>query len=101
MTAPSLLRSARTANDRRSRVRLMAETMRHHEAGTEAGCTFHHLNCAGFTSAEIHAYRDEALALLSQRPPVRPAELPGRMEGYALVRVARAVRRRVEARKVG
>lgn len=102
MTAPSLLRAARSAPDREDRIRLMAETMRMHRAGPEEACTFQHLMAAGFTGAEVEAYRDDARALLSGRPALMLAEPIGRREGNALVRAARAVRKRraqVEARQ--
>lgn len=97
MTAPSLIRAARAAPDRHARIRLMAETMRLHRAGPEEACTFHHLTAAGFTTAEVEAYRDDARAILSDRPRITLAPIPGRMEGDALVRVARRVRRRLDA----
>lgn len=95
MTAPSLIRAAQAAPDRTTRINLMAETMRLHRHGPEEACTFHHLTAAGFTSAEIEAYRDEARAILSGRPAVVLAAPPGRMEGEQLVKAARAVRRRI------
>jgi len=97
VTAPSLLRAAQAAPDRKARIRLMADTMRHHEAGPEGACTFHHLMAAGFTAAEVEAYRDDAKHLLSGRPVLVLAEPPGRREGNALVRVARALRKRQAA----
>lgn len=72
----------------------MAETMRDHRNGPEGACTFTHLTAAGFTAAEIEAYRDEARALLSQRSRVILADIPGRMEGAALVKASRSIRRR-------
>ena len=95
MTAPSLIRAAKAAPDRATRISLMAETMRRHQSGPEEACTFHHLAAAGFTSAEIEAYRDEARAILSGRPAIVLAAPPGRMEGEQLVKAARAVRRRI------
>ncbi|MBY0259564.1 hypothetical protein [Methylobacterium sp.] len=102
MTAPSLLRAARSAPDREDRIRLMAETMRKHRFGAEDGCTLQHLKAAGLSTVEIEAYSDEAYQLLSGRPAVVLVEPAGRREGNALVRAARAVRKRralVEARQ--
>lgn len=95
MTAPSLIRAAKAAPDRNTRINLMAETMRRHRHGPEDGCTFHHLAAAGFTSAEIEAYRDDARAILSGRPVVVLAAPPVRKDGEQLVKAARAVRRRI------
>lgn len=98
MTAPSQLHAARIAPDRATRTRLMAETMRHHEAGPEGACTFAHLMAAGFTPAEVETYRDDARALLSGRRPIVLAKPPGRAEGRALVRQAQAIRQRAAER---
>ncbi|KQP36671.1 hypothetical protein [Methylobacterium sp. Leaf100] len=97
MTAPSLIRAALAAPDRAERTRLMADTMRHHEAGPEGACTFHHLMARGFSPAEVEAYRDDARALCTGRPAIVLAAPPGRREGQALVRVARALRKRQAA----
>ncbi|CAO4162677.1 Transcriptional regulator [Methylorubrum populi] len=97
MTAPSKIRAAQAAPDRATRIRLMADTMRRHEAGPEGACTFSHLAAAGFTQAEIEAYRDDARAILSDRPSVRLAAPAGRQQGKALVRAAIAIRRRKAA----
>ena len=97
MTAPSKLRAAQAAPDRAARVRRMADLMRHHQNGPEGACTYRHLYAAGFTEAEIEAYRDDARALLSNRAAIRLAPAPGRMEGRQLVRAAIAIRRRKEA----
>ena len=98
MTSPSLVRAARMAPDRERRVKLMADTMRRHAHGPEGACTFRHLTAAGFTEAEIEAYRDEARGILSNRPRIVLAPPPGRMEGHQLVKAARAVRRRLAKR---
>lgn len=98
MTAPSLIRAAKLAPDRKARITLMAETMRTREAGPEGACTFVHLMAAGFTPAEVEAYRDDARAILSGRRIVKLAPSPARVEGRALVRQAKEMRRKAGAR---
>ena len=92
MAAPSKIAAARDAVDRSIRTERMAQVMRDREAG-DGACTFAHLTAAGFTEAEIEAYRDDARALLSGRPV--PITLPaGRVEGLTLVAQARSLRAR-------
>lgn len=97
MVAPSKLHAARTARDRKTRIRLMAETMRHHASGPEDACTLRHLFAAGFTEAEIETYRDDARAMMRATPPVVVAASAARMEGQRLVQLARKIRKRAEA----
>jgi hypothetical protein len=96
MTAPSLLLAARHAPDRRERILYMAETMRDLAYGPGGACTFPDLCAAGFTEAEIVAYRDDARAAIAGRPsPLRTTPI-GRLKGLAMVKTARAIRRRIE-----
>ena len=60
--------------------------MRRHQSGPEEACTFHHLAAAGFTAAEIEAYRDEPAPSCRVAPAVVLAAPPGRMEGEQLVK---------------
>ncbi|GJD51117.1 hypothetical protein OPKNFCMD_3868 [Methylobacterium crusticola] len=95
MAAPSKVLAAKTAPDRQDRITRMAAVMQHHQSG-DGACTFAHLAAAGFSEAEIEAYRDAAREQLSGRPIA--ITLPaGRVEGLALVRHARAVRARRNA----
>lgn len=96
MTAPSLLLAARRAPDRRERILYMAETMRDLAHGPGGACTFPDLCAAGFTEAEIVAYRDDARAAIAGRPsPLRTTPI-GRLKGLAMVKTARAIRRRLD-----
>lgn len=93
MAAPSKIRLALAAPDASIRIELMAETMLRHEAA-DGACTFGQLCAAGFSEAEIEAYRDPAREFISGRARVTRTAIPGRQEGAALVKAARAVRRR-------
>lgn len=95
MASPSQITAANKAPDRLERIRLMARTMRD-RADADGACTMSHLYAAGFTQAEIEAYRDQARGLLSGR---RPLSSPARMEGERLVRMAKLVRRRIRDRR--
>ncbi|KQQ39085.1 hypothetical protein ASF58_23375 [Methylobacterium sp. Leaf125] len=96
MTAPSLLLAARKAKDARERILYMAETMRDLAHGSTGACTFGDLCAAGFTEAEIHAYRDDARVAIAGRPsPLRTIPI-GRLKGIAMVKTARAIRRRID-----
>ncbi|WP_018261322.1 hypothetical protein [Methylobacterium sp. WSM2598] len=95
MAAPSKVAAALSAPDRLDRIAHMARVMRERKAA-DGACTFAHLAAAGFSEAEIEAYRDDARQILSGRPI--PITLPaGRIEGLALVRQAQVVRARREA----
>ena len=89
--SPSQLAAARKAEDRAARTRKMAETMRE-RAASDGGCDMHHLRAAGFTTAEIFAYADDARAILSNRPRA-PIMSKGRREGLELVKLAQRIRK--------
>lgn len=95
MVAPSKLAAAKSAQQAKHRTRLMAQTMRHHASGPEEGCTRAHLQAAGFTEAEIEAYRDDACHLMRGTPPVVLASSLARQEGARLVEQAKVIRARV------
>lgn len=100
MAAPSKIRLARAAPDASIRIELMAETMLRHEAA-DGACTFAHLCAAGFSEAEIEAYRDPAREHISGRARAPRSAIPGRQEGAALVKQARALRRRAATAEMG
>lgn len=98
MAAPSKVAAALQSPDRTVRTQVMADIMRRHEA-SDGACTFVHLAAAGFSEAEIEAYRDDARGLASGRVEPVLTVPAGRIEGVALVREARAIRaRQAEAR---
>ncbi|MBB4042049.1 hypothetical protein GGR34_003734 [Microvirga flocculans] len=100
MVSPSALSAARTAPDRRERIRLMAETMRE-RAATDGACDRNALRAEGFTEAEIVSYADDARALLSDRQHALRVRLsPGKREGLALVKLARRIRRCQQSKEV-
>ena len=89
MTAPSLLNAARKSPDRFDRINRMAELMRYHKEGPEGACTAVHLYAAGFTEAEVVAYRDDARALLVRKPSGLRTTPAGRSKGVLLAKRAR------------
>lgn len=95
MAKPSQLALARAANDRRERTHTMASIM-HDRHVADGACKTEHLRAAGFTEAEIRAYSDDARAILSGRAG-QNAPPAGRVEGKALVRAARRIRKQREA----
>ncbi len=72
MPTQSQIRAAQVATNRHARVRLMAEVMEARESAHGA-CTYADLCAAGFSEAEIEAYRDDARgrSLGSPRRPRR------------------------------
>lgn len=94
MALPSKIRAAQSAPDRLRRVALMVKTMQDREAANGC-CTFQDLGAAGFSEAEVVAYRDEAREQLSNRNAV-DIWPPGRRQGHKLVRLAQAIRDRVD-----
>lgn len=93
MAARAQITAALVSPDRCTRTEAMAEVMRRAEA-SDGACLEAHLTCAGFTAAEVAAYRDDALAVLSGRPMTAHALPAGRLEGITLVHQARAIRAR-------
>lgn len=94
MTAPSHRRAAQDAPDKWARIGLMRDVMleREHVTGS---CTFDDLRMKGLSSAEIAAYRDTALELITKRPYALGTAPEGRMAGVALVLRAREIQRRL------
>ena len=92
MPSPSLVHAARRAPDARHQVFRMARVMAERRNGPEGACTVVHLFQAGFTEAQVHAYRDPARALLQGLPLGLTTEPPGRREGEAAVEAAREIR---------
>ncbi|GEP12285.1 hypothetical protein [Methylobacterium gnaphalii] len=97
MAAPSKIRAAQSAPDRPRRIALMVRTMIDREAANGA-CTFGDLSAAGFSEAEIIAYRDPAREQISNRGAIDLCP-PGRREGHKLVKAAKLVRKRLERRQ--
>ncbi|APT31899.1 hypothetical protein MCBMB27_02608 [Methylobacterium phyllosphaerae] len=96
MPSPSQVRAARAAENRITRVLLMAEVMQRQEASSGA-CTYADLCAAGFAEAEIEAYRDDARRLIGGLDHVPEILPPGRVEGRMLVAQAQAIRARRES----
>ena len=94
MPSPSLITAAKRAPDARVLILRMAELMRHHNEGISEGCTFVHLLQAGFTEAEIHAYRDDARAALRGKPSSLRWTPPDRLKGMLMVKKAREIQER-------
>lgn len=92
MPSPSLVHAARRAPDARHHVFRMARVMAERRNGPEGACTVVHLFQAGFTEAQVHAYRDPARALLQGLPLGLTTEPPGRREGEAAVEAAWEIR---------
>lgn len=93
MPSPSQVRAAQAAENRITRVLLMAEVMQRH-AASDGACTYAHLTAAGFAEAEIEAYRDDARRLIAGLDHVPEILPPGRVEGRMLVAQAQAIRTR-------
>lgn len=96
MASPSQVRAAQAAENRITRVLLMAEVMQRQEASAGA-CTYADLCAAGFAEAEIEAYRDDARRLITGLDLVPEILPPGRVEGKILVAQAQALRARRES----
>ena len=92
-STPEQIRAARVAPDRAERIRELADLMREQQFGTNEGLSIAAARAAGFSSAEIEAYRDEAMALARSGKPFVLTP-PGKCTpGDELVRQARAIRR--------
>ena len=92
MPSPSLIHAARRAPDAGSHVFRMARVMADRKNGPEGACTVVHLFQAGFTEAQVAAYRDPARALLQGLPLGLTTEPPGRREAEAAVDAVREIR---------
>ena len=92
MPAPSLIQDARRAPDARRQIYRMARVMADRREGPEGACTVVHLFQAGFTEAQVHAYRDPARALLQGLPLGLTTSPPGRREAEAAVAAIREMR---------
>jgi len=79
---------------RESRIRDLAALMRNRGDGPGEGLTVEEARAAGFTLAEIVAYRDEAAALARYGSRVSLTPPQARICGDELVRQARAIRNR-------
>lgn len=90
MPSPSLIHAARRAPDARAQIFRMARIMSERKNGPEGACTVVHLFQAGYTEAQVHAYRDPARALLQGLPLV--GDPPGRREAEAAVEAVREIR---------
>jgi hypothetical protein len=91
MPPQSQIRAAQVATNRHTRVRLMAEVMEARESAHGA-CTYADLCAAGFSEAEIEAYRDDARREIAGLAPVAATLPDGRIEGLHLVAEAQAIR---------
>ena len=98
MTSPSLIAAARSSADRHERIIRMAHLMRHHREGPEGACTALHLYQAGYTEAEVVAYRDDARACLLGKPSLLRNTPPYRLKGQLLAMEARRIQARNERR---
>lgn len=90
MTSPSMIHAARRAPDAGRHIFRMARIMAERKNGPEGACTVVHLFQAGFTEAQVHAYRDPARGLLQGLPLT--ADPPGRREAEAAVEAIREIR---------
>ncbi|MCJ2143665.1 hypothetical protein [Methylobacterium sp. E-066] len=90
MPAPSLVHAARKAPDANRHIFRMARIMSERKNGPEGACTAVHLFQAGYTEAQVHAYRDPARALLQGLPLT--GDPPGRREAEAAVEAIREIR---------
>jgi hypothetical protein len=93
MSFRSELHAARTAPNRATRIRALADLMREHGGAPGEGLTEAVACAAGFTRAEIAVYRDPACVLLAAGP-IALTPMRERSAGSALVREAQAQRRR-------
>jgi hypothetical protein len=88
MPSPSLVHAARRAPDALEHVIRMVRVMQERTTGPEEACTIVHLFQAGFTEAQVHAYRDPARALMQGLPTGLRHNPPGRLAAkLALQRV--------------
>lgn len=92
MPSPSLVHAARSAPDAGRHVYRMARVMADRKSGPEGACTIVHLFQAGFTEAQVVAYRDPARALLQGLPLGLKTDPPGRREAEAAVEAIREIR---------
>ena len=92
MPSPSLILAARRAPDAGRHVFRMARVMADRKNGPEGACTVVHLFQAGFTEAQVAAYRDPAQALLQGLPLGLTTEPPGRREAEAAIEAVREIR---------
>lgn len=98
MIPRSELHAARTARNRAARIRALAELMREYGSGPGEGLTETVARAAGFSQAEIEVYHDAALEILRSPSPVRVPPAREQAAGHDLVRQARAIRHRSDAR---
>lgn len=91
MPTQSQIRAAQVATNRHARVRLMAEVMEGRESAHGA-CTYADLCAAGFSEAEIEAYRDDARREIAGLAPAAATLPEGRLQGLHLVAEAQAIR---------
>ena len=96
MIATSRRRAAHDAPDKWARVSFMADIMVDREA-TVGACTIEDLRARGLSRAEISAYHDPCLELISERPYLFGTAADGKVKGVALVFRAREIRRRIMA----
>ena len=88
MPSPSLVHAARKAPDALDHVIRMVRVMEERRTGPEEACTNVHLFQAGFTEAQVAAYRDPARALMQGLPTGLRYNPPGRLAAkIALQRV--------------
>lgn len=92
MPAPSLVHAARHAPDARCQIFRMAKVMAERRNGPEGACTIVHLFQAGWTEAQVVAYRDPARALLQGLDLGLETSPPGRREAEAAVAAIREMR---------
>ena len=93
VSAPYLVAAARRAPDRLERIALMAEIMVEQSQGPEEACTYRHLYARGLTEAEVEAYRDDARAMIEDRPSALRTMRPHTRQCAAMVEAARTIRR--------
>ena len=88
MPSPSLVHAARRAPDALDHVIRMVRVIEERTSGPEEACTVVHLFQAGFTEAQVAAYRDPARALMQGLPTGLRPNPPGRLAAkLALQRV--------------
>ncbi|MFB0491244.1 hypothetical protein ABIE45_003830 [Methylobacterium sp. OAE515] len=88
MTSPSMIHAARRAPDALDHVIRMVRVIQERTTGPEEACTIVHLFQAGFTEAQVAAYRDPARALMQGLPTGLRHCPPGRLAAkLALKRV--------------
>ncbi|MGX9980335.1 hypothetical protein [Methylobacterium fujisawaense] len=79
MTSPSMIHAARRAPDALEHVIRMVRVIQERMSGPEEACTIVHLFQAGFTEAQVQAYRDPARALMQGLPTGLRHNPPGRL----------------------